>query len=94
MLKYREKVLAKNNEGTSAQTPADAADLDGNMPKYMSLAAQYGLDSDMEIGESGANEQTVEQEYQAYVTAPLSPKSINILKFWEVGIMLMIFKYY
>jgi DNA-directed RNA polymerase specialized sigma24 family protein len=56
----------------------------GETPKYMSLAEQYGLGSDMDVGDSGANEQTIEQEYQAYITVPLSPKNINILKFWEV----------
>lgn len=78
MLEYRER-----NEG-SAQIPgADAADLGtGELEKYMGIAARYGFD-DMEIGEPGGNEQTIEQEYQAYITAPLSSKTVNILKFWE-----------
>jgi hypothetical protein len=87
MLEYREKGSVGNNEEQSTRTPgASAADPGaGELPKYMSLAAQYGLDSDMDFGESGETEQTIEQEYQAYITAPLSPKTVNILKFWEVG---------
>jgi hypothetical protein len=63
------------------------------MEKYFSIADKYGID-DMDIGESGESEQTVEQEYQVYITAPLSSKTVNILKFWEVGGLLVIFLYY
>ena len=54
------------------------------MLTYMSLATQYGLNDEMDIGGSSTNVQTIKQEYQAYVMASLSPKSIDILKFWEV----------
>jgi len=51
----------------------------------MSLAKQYGLD-DMELGASEDVEtQTVEQEYQAYITALISIPGTDMLKFWEVG---------
>lgn len=57
----------------------------GNVPAYMSLSEQYGLvDDDMDIA-SSVDEQTVEQEYQAYITAPLSPKTIDMVKFWEAS---------
>ena len=84
MLEYREKAGA---EGESAPTTAVPGVRTGEMPKYMSLAHQYGYDDDhMDFGHGGSNdaEQTVEQEYQAYVTAPLS-KHPDILKFWEVS---------
>lgn len=84
MFQYHEKARE-----SSAQTPeAEVTE----MPKYMTLAAQYGLDDDMDVGASGpgdTNKQTVEQEYQAYITAPLLPKNVNILKFWEVRVILM-----
>jgi len=48
----------------------------------MSLAERYGLGIDMNIGGLDETEQTVDQEYQAYITAVLS--SIDILKFWEI----------
>ena len=53
----------------------------------MDLAAEYGLGDDMTIGNLGDNrrQQTTEEEYQAYVTAPPSPREVNSLKFWEVG---------
>jgi hypothetical protein len=52
-------------------------------PAFMSLASQYKLSVDMEIG-MVLPEASIEQEYQAYITAPLSPKT-NILRFWEVS---------
>jgi len=54
---------------------AGTSDLPGteDVPQYMSLAEQYGL----------SDEQTIEQEYQAYTTASL--QKVDILKFWEVG---------
>ena len=81
MVEYREK---NKKEGPAQTLGADAADPGiGEMAKYFSIAADYGID-DMDIGESGGDEQTVEQEYQAYITAPLSLKTVSILKFWEV----------
>ena len=56
----------------------------GDVPMYMSLVEQYGLD-DLTIGEPGGQEQTIDQEYQGYITAPLTLKSVSALKFWEVG---------
>ena len=77
------------------QTPkANTGDLDtGKIDKYALIAAEFGMDN-MEIGESRRNEQSLEQEYQAYITALLSSKTINILKFWEVANLLIIFQYY
>lgn len=54
------------------------------MPAYMTLAAQYGIEDEMDVG-GNANDQTVDQEYQLYVMAPHSPKNVNIIKFWEVS---------
>ena len=79
MREYREKMGAE--QSTRTADPLVTAD----MPKYMSLAEQYGIAEDMEIGESSELMQTIEQELQAYITAVLSPKNVNILKFWEVG---------
>jgi hypothetical protein len=80
MLKYHER-----NEEEPAPTPVVdvAADLGTEeVDKYYSIAAQYGLD--MDIGASEGVEQTIDQEYQAYITAPLVARKVNILKFWEV----------
>jgi hypothetical protein len=57
------------------------------MLKFMSLAAQYGFElEDMNFGNLVRNqhEQTVSQEYQAYVTAQCSQDTVDLLKFWEV----------
>jgi hypothetical protein len=58
----------------------------GESPAFMTLDAQYGLtDDDLAIGGTTTHEQTVEQEFQAYITAPLSPSNMDILRFWEVS---------
>jgi len=53
---------------------------------WESLASEYDLD-DMIDMENNANPtlQTVDEEFITYTTAPLSPKSTNIVKFWEVS---------
>jgi hypothetical protein len=50
-----------------------------------SLAGLYGL-QDMMPSSRRVNleDQTVEQEYQSYVNAPVSPLGTNTLKHWEV----------
>jgi hypothetical protein len=79
MIEYRDNVI------TAVET--DQSNAGNSAPGYMTLAQQYGLD-DMEIGDVGAHRQaTVEEEYRSYITAPLSPKSMDIIKFWEVSIV-------
>jgi hypothetical protein len=82
MREYRDKMSSSAGESTSVPQGTDSTE---DMPMYMSLADQYGIADEMEIGESSATMQTIEQEYQAYITAVLSLKTVNILKFWEVG---------
>jgi hypothetical protein len=80
MQEYRQNVT------TAAETDELASSSVDPGPAYMSLAEQYGLSDDMEIGDPGSRCQaTIEQEYQSYITAPLSPQSTDILKFWEVS---------
>jgi hypothetical protein len=82
MLEYHER----NKKGGPVKTPkADAVDLGtGNMEKYMQIASQYGI-PDIDDFEFRENEQTHEQEYQAYITAACLSKTVNVLKFWKVG---------
>jgi len=81
MSEYRKKAAGSQDEELLFQQ-----DPTYKAPKFMSLAAQYGLpDDDMDIGGLGHKERTVDQEYQAYVTAPCLPKNTDPLKFWEVG---------
>jgi hypothetical protein len=49
------------------------------------LDLQYGIQMEMGIGATDEIVQTVEQEYQAYVTGALSCGNVDILKFWEVN---------
>ena len=80
MVEYWEREIATilGEESVPAAGPSTSVVL-----AYMSLVAQYGI-TDMEIGNPGICDQSVEQEYQAYITAPLSPKTMDILKFWKV----------
>ena len=58
----------------------------GETLAYMTLDAQYGLtDDNMAVGGTTTSQQTVEQEFQAYAMALLSPNNIDILKFWEAS---------
>ena len=53
-------------------------------PAYTHLARKYGL-ADMRLGTSQDSEaQTLEQEYQSYITVPLSIEGADMLRFWEV----------
>jgi hypothetical protein len=54
-------------------------------PAYMSLAERYGLSEDMFLaGGDNSEEQTIEQEYQAYATAPVTASNVDMIKYWEV----------
>lgn len=81
MQEYRQDISTASEQSI----PASAYPNVRGVPTYMSLTAQYDLEDNMTIGTSGAQEQSIEQEYQAYITAPLSPKKTPILKFWEVS---------
>lgn len=96
MSDYRKKATTGNNSEGLVQTPEpDGADLSDEEEAFMSLADQYGL-KNMKIGGSRENRQSVEHEYQAYTTAPVSPRTVSLLKFWEVGdlVTVMTFQYH
>jgi hypothetical protein len=49
------------------------------LPVFQSLSEQYGLGTEMQFASPGnVDEQPIEQEYQAYVTALLSPHSDTV----------------
>jgi hypothetical protein len=47
----------------------------------------YGLPDINTLPRHNSSAQTVEQEFEAYTTANLSPKTTDILAFWEVSIL-------
>lgn len=49
------------------------------------LKVRYGIEDELDTGDTDENVQTVEQEYQAYITGALSAKTVDLLKFWEVN---------
>ena len=89
MLEYRERNQPQPPE-TLGVDDTSRASRATRKEGYMELAARYGL-QDMEIGGSEGKEQTVEQEYRAYIALAPPPTVIDILKFWEVGDSLMLF---
>jgi len=85
LYKYCKKASMKNSEEESlvqhGPFPRDQGNMQtlGTQPGYMLLTAKYGVPYDMDIGRSDENTQLVEEEYQAYVTAPTS--SMDVLQF-------------
>ena len=78
MAKYRERIKARAPAAATVTIEPTVA------PAYMHLARKYGL-ADMRLGVSWDQDaQTLEQEYQSYITAPLSPEGTDSLRFWEV----------
>lgn len=49
------------------------------------LADAYGLEEMDPFSQVDPQEQSIEQEYQAYATALQSSKNTDIIKFWEVS---------
>jgi len=79
MAEYRKR--AKDTGTVSSTLPNLTATL---APAYTSLAEEYGL-TDMQFATlEDVEGQTLEQEYQSYVTG-LSKPGTDMLKFWEVG---------
>jgi len=79
MAEYRAQAKARTPASTIV-TPIEST----VVPAFTHLARKYGL-PDMQLGASRDSEaQTLEQEYQSYVTAPLSVKGTDLLRFWEV----------
>ena len=78
--------MAEYHEQIKARAPATAIVTVEPIvaPAYMHLVQKYSL-ADMQLGSSRDQDaQTLEQEYQSYITAPLSPEGTDSLRFWEV----------
>jgi len=83
MCEYREKVAPNDNEEPPQESPAHSRAV--RVSGHRLLAAQYRARPKRTSKKPSVNKQTVEQEYQAYVTAVVSPVEVDHLKFWEVG---------
>jgi hypothetical protein len=83
MGQYREKDTTSEHAEQSAQTTVRSPV--SNLYGGRDLDLQYGIQMEMGIGATDETVQTVEQEYQAYVTGALSSSHVDILKFWEVN---------
>ena len=81
MAEYHERA---RDAGVASSTVTDPMNSTA-IPAHTSLAEQYGL-TDMQFGTlEDIDGQTLEQEYQSYITAALSKQGTDMLKFWEVG---------
>ena len=81
MKEYR-KPLHGNTDYPAANTPAPERQTRG----WEDLANEYSITDMMDLADdAGQPEATIEAEYNAYTTVPLSPRSTNIIKFWEVS---------
>jgi hypothetical protein len=80
MDEYRERA-----DAAEQLPPGPVAQGSSNTPAFMTLAAQYGLEDDgLAFGNNNTSLQTREQEYQTYITAPLTSPDIPHVKYWEV----------
>jgi len=53
------------------------------LESWESLADAYELDFDNGSAPQSSSAQTVEDEFNAYVQVPLSPKGTDLMKFWD-----------
>jgi hypothetical protein len=88
MSEYRQK-MAKGSASTSTTPSAPPSGPSApNVQYWEDLTSAYGLDNmgaDDATHEAGQAEQTIRQEYDAYVKALLSPKGTDLVKFWVVS---------
>ena len=82
MREYREKIKSNSGQERFSQVVDTGATRRPEEDSWMNLAHQYGL-GEMMPSKSGESEQTVDQEYEAYVTGQLADS--NILQFWQVS---------
>lgn len=90
MVEYRQYVSTEATAGSSSQQPHTAAAPEHPPAK---LTDRYSWARAMRAGgsadTSNCEMQTTEQEFQAYITAPLSKKNTDMIKFWEVCVYSM-----
>jgi len=93
MSNYRKSATTDSDEEPC--TREDPTYSNWEEPGYMSLAAEYGCAGMMDIGEPvEGKQQTVDQEYEAYVTGKLSLKNQDPLRFWEVRGTLIVLEHH
>lgn len=57
----------------------------------LGLASEFGAHEDLTWGASNSGESlSVDQEFRAYITGHLAKSDVDILKFWEVSILLFL----
>jgi len=76
MVEYHARSPTEAPASSSHQEQGYAFDLNN-------LASQYGISDMMTSNDDDQPPQTIDEEYNAYISAPCS-KGINSLKFWEV----------
>ena len=89
MLEYHEKAAHRHEEEEEPLLDESSPNLgDSGHPSgeaWMSLMKQYGIESEMSTDNRDNNTQSVDEEYNAYVTAQCSRPGTDILSFWSVS---------
>jgi len=85
MKEYHDR--AKNTPGTDTHLLARQSS--GAPEKWQTLDQPFGLDNMYEL-EADQEVQTIEQEYQSYVTGVLSKLGTDMIKFWDVCIQIFL----
>lgn len=83
----------KSNASTSAGISTAATPEPVATTEYWEdfvLNTEYGLDDDEVIPVAPIGEQSVEEEFIAYTTSPLSTIGLDLVKYWEVGYNMII----
>jgi hypothetical protein len=82
-MEYYERAKASTAAtGSKAAGPSTVANsTQRTTPAFMTLPEQYGLKDMFFANSSIVDTQTFEQEYQLYMSAPVSPRGTNILEF-------------
>lgn len=76
MLEYRERNISP--------IPSSQPGAAGKEEKWQALALQYDLGEMYLDDDDDERDQTVEEEFSAYVTAPLVRGGVDLVKFWQV----------
>ena len=72
----------KSADSEDEERPVQDMDCSSNhVSRHMSLAAIYHIEEEMKTGDVDEDAQTVEQEYQVYITGALFTKTVDVLKY-------------
>jgi hypothetical protein len=90
MKEYRDHANITGNEQASSSSSQPS---NPRPEKWQTLDQQYGLDDMYEL-ETEEDTQTLEQEYQSYATGILAKHGIDIVKYWDVRLLIFVLPWF